>query len=564
MKILNLNKTGNFFEGNKGFALMTVMFMTAILIMLVISLVSLTSQTLYDSTVGVERNSIMPIVESAVNEAILKLRYNRKWGKNNEKLFMAVGDQDVSPAGLEPGCLPEKNSFFDFQGKAFYYISFDKEDPAFNGTKYYSVNNLNSPACADGWRGKNKVPPYSASVVVTVAVGNTVKHVEVILGPLPEGLMQNGSRGQMKIKTNKFVMTSANKGKAGNLHSNYGSGDDISVAFSNLHDTEGKKMRISMNNNATVSATGTITSPVEPDEGDDFTNNELMKNIPFLTIDEFVQGLSFPGTLPSGTYDVCPGGLKYTPDGAPSPTYIYPNNTPITTGVLFEDGLLKISENVKIDYDPSHSPGKTGNFTLIDGGISFVTEGASIYAPSDDDTRDVSDPNAYLYGNIDISYADDKVLHGRGNIYAKGCIHIEGDTINGGITSESIALYSRGDISLRTENDTKFRGLVYTTGDFSCVVEDVGEVTKVKKTKIIKKHKKKIKVTDIITEIDYMCLVIEGALVVAGQENSIYDPGEISISSDLVKINFDDSVLNAYSALGGGASALGVLSWHEF
>jgi len=166
----------------KGFALMTVLLMSALLLMLMISLINLTTQTLYRATIDVERSSVMCVAETAINEVILKMKdSDNNWGKANERLFMSCGGQDISVAGLDSGVSGASPAGFSFKGKACYYVTFDPNDGGFlpSKTTYYSVNNLDNDDPVSGCRGM--VPPHSADIIATVAVGSTVRHVEVIV-----------------------------------------------------------------------------------------------------------------------------------------------------------------------------------------------------------------------------------------------------------------------------------------------------------------------------------------------------------------------------------------------
>ena len=230
-------------KSQKGFALLTVMLMTALLLMLMVSLISLTSQTLYRATADVERASLVPLCEAAVNEAIIKLKLDRTWGKNkgkdkNEYLFTSFGEQDISVTGLDVNKfkLLDTNyqSKLSFQNKGCFYITFDPNDPVFGTSrKLYSVNNLDSDAAVPGWRGD--VPPYTADIIVTTAVGNTVRHVEVFLTLTMSGSrMKNGSRGTIALKTNQFNFSSVDTTIAPVIHSDANSPSTDSIKIEQI------------------------------------------------------------------------------------------------------------------------------------------------------------------------------------------------------------------------------------------------------------------------------------------------------------------------------------------
>jgi len=571
------NKTVSAFR-QKGFALLTVLLMSALLLMLMISLINLTTQTLYRATVDVERSSVMCVAENAINEAMLNIKNStdNNWGEaKTEKLFLRCGGQDLRVASLKTTGIPSVNSQFSVQGKACFYISFDPNDAFFNGKKYYSVNNLNSNSTVTGCRGD--VPPHSAEIIATVAVGSTVRHVAVILQVAPGWKMQNGSRGEVNITTNLFELESFS-GDAPNFHSNYGTaGVDDGVKFSDLADSQGKIFSTDLAQGATVTCTSLIQSPSSLDPGK-FKPDQPFKNIPVLPVIDLIP--SPVSTIPSGYYKVNGSSLeRYDKDPADEGVLLesFGNDSYLdapTNKVKFKNSILEVSAHVQVAFDPVNyttDPNACGNLTIMGAGVKFtgppgITQ-ASIYAPGDG-SRDYTLADApYNYGNVKIVYDvdDKKVLEGKGNIYSLGTIDIEGFTINAGQTSEDIALCASGDIKIRTEENTLFRGLVYTEGDFSATVDKVGTVN----------YEKKGKRGKTTVKIDYNYLNIEGALIAVGKDpnsadpnvvmQSIFDPGEIDISSDLVKIKFDDTVLESLKG-GSGSSGtiLKVQSWHEF
>ena len=492
LKLLKIKGSGNI---KKGFALVTVLLMSALLLMLMVSLINLTTQTLYRATVDVERSSVMCVAETAINEAILKIKDSGSytWGEHKEKLYMCTGGQDIKIAGLDPSGVGSPSSGLSFQGKACYYITFDKNDGGFasGSTKYYSVNNLNGDSAVTGCRGT--VPPHSASIIATVAVGSTVRHVEVIIQNAPGWKMQNGSRGKVFIDTNLFELESVS-GESPNFHSNYNdSGTDDSIVFTDMADSLGKTFKTDLSKGATVSGVGLINSPgtLDPNE---FIENAGTKNVPVLPVSDLISGISFVSTIPSGTYKVNGTSLEYFADGkdplVDSPDATYSDNTTFATGVKFKDKKLEISENIQIAFDPlAPTAGSSGNLFIDGAGLKFSTD-ASIYAPGDGTreypTTSVADPTIeapYMYGNVEVidsPSSTKKVVEGKGCVYALGEIYIDGYEINAGQTSEDIALCAQGDISLITKDDTLFRGLVYTEGDFFCRVEKTGSVKKKK------------------------------------------------------------------------------------
>ena len=525
-------------EREKGFALLTVLLLTALILILLISLMSLSSQTLYQATIGVERQSIAPVAEAAVNEVLLNMQNSSTWGTGNEKLYMRAGGQDPNVAGVNPGFSP--NSSFSFQGKSCYYVSFDQGDTSFNGTKYYSVNNLGNSSAVPSWRGID-IPPYSASIVVSIAVGTSVRHVEAIVTVTPSGsFMKQGSRGEAKFTGKDFIMEKVGGSASPEFHSNYGTGSDVSVEF-DLTDT------IQLKDGTTISSTGIISSTKAPADPNSFKENDSSQNVPMVPITDLVDTISFePSPIPSGTYKRGSGQtLEYIPDdGGASVTYNKGDS--IVPGFKWDGEGLEVSGNLKVDYDPNNADNITGNLKIVPNSsgnkvkeITFKNK-SSIYAPGDD-VRDTSDSEApYEHGSIYVETADN-VLIGKGNLYAKGNIELHGNKIDAGANTDDIALYAGGDINVNIVDFLTFQGLIYTFGDFNC------EARKVE---------------------------ISGAILAAGKDPNTdptgysYDPGTIKIvshSNDSVKIKFDDSKLNALAGSGGGSiSGIRFLSWHEF
>ena len=121
---------------------------------------------------------------------------------------------------METVHLPEVNSPFTFDEAVLgYYISFDPNDPAFSGTKYFSVNNLDGDTPVAGWRPGYEVPPHSAEVVITVVEEDAVRHFVAYIMSSPDGGLQNGSRGSTKITAHRFELNS--KYKPPVFHSNF-------------------------------------------------------------------------------------------------------------------------------------------------------------------------------------------------------------------------------------------------------------------------------------------------------------------------------------------------------
>ena len=145
------NKILNFKE--QGFALMTVLLVTVILIIIMISFTILISRLLFQTRVNTGKDHLLSLADSAITEVLLKMEKDPAWGKNNETLLMRSGKQDLSITGFNTGFLPAPNSEFTFKNGGFYYISFNPEDEVFQTEKtFYSVNNLEGSTPVPSWR----------------------------------------------------------------------------------------------------------------------------------------------------------------------------------------------------------------------------------------------------------------------------------------------------------------------------------------------------------------------------------------------------------------------------
>ncbi len=558
-------------KSQKGFALLTVMLMTALLLMLMVSLISLTSQTLYRATADVERASLVPLCEAAVNEAIIKLKIDRTWGKAgmaNEYLFNSFGDQDISVTGLDVDKFnaldTNLQSKISFQNKGCFYITFNPNDSVFGTSrKLYSVNNLDGDTAVPGWRGD--VPPHTADIIVTTAVGNTVRHVEVFLTLTMSGSkMKNGSRGAISLKTNQFNFSSINSAVAPVIHSDANSPSVPSIKI----EQAGKDWwGLNLSEDAVVSGCSSILVP-HPwgPVPENIKENQPEQEVPSLPVADIVKGVKFnPTPLPSGTYIMRGSILNYYKEESenikdfasitPAATYNgdWGKKTEVVPGVIVNDYAIEISRNIKVaapEGTAAPEPGKTGNLIIKGTQVKFVNKGVCLYADAPDANWDTA-TSKYIYGNVNIDDDPDKdkdswdkLLEGKGNIYAKGSISLNGGVIDAGVTSDDIALYAQGDINLDVRHNTMFKGLIYTNGDFYATVgkgKEWGE------------------------------LIIEGALIAAGkskedgytEEQISEDKGIIKAEADKISIKFDDSVL-APLTYGGGAYALRILSWHEF
>jgi hypothetical protein len=188
-----------------------------------------------------------------------------------------------------------------------------------------------------------------------------------------------------------------------------------------------------------------------------------------------------------------------------------------------------MDRNLKVAYDRKNLSGKTGNVAFH--GIIFRLNKSSLYAPGNGERDFTKDGGPYHYGNVILTNVDDDPVTGKGNIYAEGTIKIEGNSSKIKSGTDSIALYSSGDISMNMSGgDAMFTGLIYSMGDFYCTVP----------------KDKKIKIT--------------GALLVAGKdpsrdpEGASVDPGIMSLEGNEVTFQFDETFLSPLPSANSGVS----------
>jgi len=463
----------------EGFAMVTVLLMTGILLILMVALISLTSDTLYRSTADVERSTIVPLAEAGINEALVKIKLKPSWGTNKEKLLMRFGGQRLDNAKIIQANLPvdaPSQTSISYGSRGFYYISFDPNDTAFNGKKYISVNNLDPitspPPSKKGWRGTD-IPNGTASIVVTAAVGNTVKHIEVLVKKTLSGKATTGSRGIALFDSIKnFSLTSLNGTPS--FHSN----STITI------DTSTKNCTIA--NGGTVSATGNITVDGKNQTTSPYSIG-VTKEIPDINMQDLINNIDFSkNKIPSGTYVASGNTLYYSNvDDAnsasviSSPTSSFAKDGNIVPNLQFTGPTIQLKDDFEVDYDANNPvPGKTGNITIYNATLNmdvtittkkgYIVNGHTLYTPGNG-TRNYTDPNTgapYIYGNMKIINANDKdVIVGRGNFYSRGEVSLKGKAISAGYSPEQVALLSDGDITLNTTETSAFNGLVYTKGD---------------------------------------------------------------------------------------------------
>ncbi len=603
-------------KSQRGFALMTVFILTTVLLIMVLSLISLTSQTLYRATADVERACVVPLTESAVNEARIMLVNNPSWGKANETLFMCSGGQDITRARLEPGQAPTtSNNNFSFGEKGCYYITFNKNDSKFfyGSPVYYSVNNLQSKTPADNWRGAGKVPPYTASIVVTAAVGNTVKHLEVILRAKPETAgFENGSRGSMKLTTSSLAFRKTGTSSAPNIHSNFASATNSVTIVNPL--SASQSFNLDNPIGATVSGNKGIDTPSKisnPYKASWLNPGAGEKDVPDFDPNNMLSKITFePNAIPSGTYKVnsTTGLLDYWHDGlnktkdlptksysageiVPGLDFKYDTET-ITTKyrdwwgrwqtriTTYQVPKLLISKDLQVAYDSYNptAPGTTGNLQIEEVSLNFTVADKTLYLPGDSaETADAS--GNYQHGNLtvtswgstDEASGDDfsqDLISGEGNICTMGGMNLFGARIYAGSGSETKAFYARGDVEMQTIDQVKINALVYTNGSFNATVGfSDDDVTSEECAKchddgtVLKGHCTRGKTrTDKNSDLN-RTLEIDGAIIVAGDPN---DPnsGTMNIKAiDQFNLTFNDNVLKNLASSTGYTR---IISWHEF
>jgi len=577
----------------QGFALMTVMLMTALLLVLMISLISLTSQSLYRATAEMEKSALVPVAEAAINETILRILDNPKWGTNKKEAFVMIsGDQDTSIAGLKHSSFFNniEKAEFSIEEKGCYYITFNPNDTNFVGKPYYSVNNLESTSAADGWRGPGTVPPNTADIVVTVAVGRSVKHVEVILKRVPTGGITNGSRGKTFIYSSIFTFDTKNDKPV--IHANFENSDDpismklAGTATSRRWDVDltddmltgdetwkfvtGKTMLVK--GSGTFSAVKNISKPsdgfqtvkynkkkkkdevVKLASSDILKENQDPKDIPVVDVITLHDSINFSGDkLPSGEYKFeiinnVPKINRYDDKGNFVKELISGttsgDGTAIVPGVKIKVSssgkkhnktyyaTFNISGNVEVAFDPNDptTTGETGNLKITDMPLRFDSKQPyTLFAPGN------------VVVNSGSSWSAEAIVSGKGNVYSMGTIDFEGRNIDVGVSTDSVALYAGEDINIRTEAETKFRGLIYALGNCNFTLD---------------------------TSTGYgspeASLSIEGAIIAAGYNDPDGNGGNLIINADRTTLTYDSTVLGQLKASGGGTSGFTFLSWHEF
>ncbi len=604
----------------RGFALVTVLLLTSLLLIMMLALISLTSHTLYRTTADVERNSIVPLAEAAINEALMNLNSDTAWGTDGSKKLIFCRNQSAKIAGFKNEFSnSDTNNDISYENDGFFYITFDKNDSAFSGTKYYSVNRLEDPNTNTvySWRGK-PVKKGTASIIVTVAFGNTVKHIEAIIAKtFGGGTMTCGSRGSMDIDIDNFILQTEN-GDLPFIHSNFDSATDPGVTINSKN--------ISIVSEGCVSASSTIkvnNKTVDPNTNPSFIPKSAVKAIPVLTVSEIEQyrGITSYKALPAGTYKAYNNKLYYNSDDDTSEDMTsenwkeLDNNTIKNYGLSFDGNSVILNSDIKVisakderskddrKKKDSDGYGSTGNLTIIDTPVDLNTYTIYTYGREDRKYED----GRYDSGNLTIkcSNAIDDVLYGQGNIYCEGELSLTGKSISGGSSSDQVCLYSNGDINVNCYEDTVFYGLIYTCGDFFVTMDSKGASEEFKNgtkrldngSKDNKRSKGEGKVKKggkyvgpqdgdeykndsneetVTATNENGVFLIKGTVIVAGTEGDSNNPGVLKIKEadntyggtfDIIyNENSLDNLVYSYSKKGASNCAFvyNILSWHEF
>ena len=305
-------------DKNNGMALITVLFLVVIMIIMMTSLLTLTTQTLFKATSDVKKGALLAIADSALTECLILLSDDMDWGTNNEKLLMRSTGQNFEAAGFNPNYLPEVNSEFDFSGVNGYYISFDPNDAVFGDNKYYSVNNLKGSAAVPSWRPGVTVPPYTADIVTTVVEDNTVKYVEVLVVAVPDkSFIVNGAQGSCQLIADNLTLNNLSNSPT-NFHTNnlvlpgYSPTPYFGVFLKTLLNsmdylfTGGTfEPEINIADDVILSTSGEvkINDFLEPNNIQNLNCNAPTKNPLYIDIPSIVADIPFePDPWPSGTY----------------------------------------------------------------------------------------------------------------------------------------------------------------------------------------------------------------------------------------------------------------------
>jgi len=430
------------YKKDKGMAIIAVLTLVIILIVLTTALVAMSKEHLFTTSKYYEKSVAQNLAEAAIYEAILKLKTTSTWGDPpgpTEYLLMRAGNQDVTAIGAGT---KTANSVIPYDVKGAYFITFDP-----GAGVPYSTNNLSGGGTIQGWRNRD-VEAGQVDIIVNVAVGNVVKHLEVIANVPPGGKVESVCGGTASFTfasgalLKQFKMTSLT-GDPPSFHSN-----KTSVAMG-IYGSPAVNF-----GGGSITARGTIINGSPPNF---ISNPAVEKTIPEIDISELPDDLT-PSILPPGTY-VCKGtGVDFY-DILGNPPIFYANNTEIVPGVKVIGGgtELELTKNVEVIDG-------TGDITLKSVGLKFdKTVKPYLYTGG-------SSGNLILEGGGLTGYTGD--IKGEGRIYALGDVKFNPDADPDALADikcgdgGNISLYTGGDIVANVWCYMSWAGVIYTKGDF--------------------------------------------------------------------------------------------------
>lgn len=308
---------------------------------------------------------------------------------------------------------------------------------------------------------------------------------------------------------------------------------------------------------ATVSANKAIVFPLKPAG---FDENQGDKIVPSVDLSTMLIGTT--SKVDSGTYVVdASGNLDYTDSTGTFFDDKYKNGDEIAAGAKYTysktgDAKIFLSNSIEVPYDVSNLATKSGNLTIIGAKVEFEKKASGkdyIYTTSDPG-KSKNVIGEFIYGNLNIITPGQDVLIGQGNVYCGGNLNLFGKKIDAGYSSDVVSLYADSDIRIYTEESTKFRGLVYTKGNFNCIASSSVTLAISNPHAITHPDPGTINMDKGFT--------LEGALIAAGDSTANKD-GRLILSAKNISIKVDSSVLDNLT-YGGAKGVLTIVSWHEF
>ena len=391
-----MNKNKNF----HGMALITVLMVLLIIVMLTLSMMTINSNKLLYSLNYHDKIAALRVAEAGVVYALYSLQDDPSW----------------APADLD-------SSDLNLTKKGRFTITFNSLNA------YFSCNNLTNPSpLPAGGYGNSYVPEHSVDLLVTGYMGNTVKHLRVVIGRTN---IDEAARctGQTIVDANKFeitrITTPMDPSLGGSFHSNF-SDANSSYAISSTLDTK------VIAHGGVISAVGNIDIPdCDITDGTEIREGVSPKPLPEIDINDIISGAPSRSEVHTGGY----GGIyQIKMDGG---SYkIFKNNSPVNLpGTRIDDGTLVFTEDIYFDSDTRFE------FYMEDGnyrnaGIKLEETGTSypsLYVNGTDQEK-----GFWVLGKVE----------GNGSIYNSGGTKfiMETDVMGGDDTG--IALLSEGDISI--------------------------------------------------------------------------------------------------------------------